>query len=358
MDDWVELESKATDVIARLIRPLIDTHLSVVFYDLTTIEASGESEVKDDLRAHGRSKRDRIERQLASGLVQTAEGLPIANEIFEGNVAEVSTLRLMVEGVLERFDIKRVVLVADRGLLLMDNLEALGKIRLPSDCPLKFVPAVPARRDRIRTLEDEATRWVPKLDAQHQDSHSHGRKLSCSGAKARLVHAVAEAHRGSILQLDLRSHLLTWDIHRAALKRHETLDGKLVLLTNTPDLSADEVVECFMSQADIERGFRVLKSEIGISPLFHRSPDRIRLHACICFLALVLHRVVRMRVRLRVRMRVRLRKADAGLSSASSLGVLHQIQRHRISLNDTRVVRGLCASMTSRRASQRVNNRA
>jgi len=117
MDDWVELESKATDVIARLMRPLIDTDLSVVFYDVTTIEASGESEVKDDIRAHGRSKRDRIERQFALGLVQTAEGLPIAYEVFKGNVAEVSTLLPMVERVLERFDIKRVVLVADRGLL-------------------------------------------------------------------------------------------------------------------------------------------------------------------------------------------------------------------------------------------------
>jgi transposase len=115
------------------------------------------------------------------------------------------------------------------------------------------------------------------------------------------------------------------------LKRHETLDGKLVLLTNVPDLSADEIVERYKSLADIERGFRVLKSEIEIGPVFHRWPDRIRAHAGICFLALVLHRVMRMR----------LRKADAGLSTASSLGVLRQIQHHRISLNGTRVVRGL-----------------
>ena len=384
MDDWVELESKATDVIARLMRPLIDTDLSVVFYDVTTIEASGESEVKDDIRAHGRSKRDRIERQFALGLVQTAEGLPIAYEVFKGNVAEVSTLLPMVERVLERFDIKRVVLVADRGLLSMDNLEALGKIRLPSDCPLEFVLAVPARRyaefapiietmgagleadwvredrwasgpdrpslrlvvshneeaareltsqrrDRIRTLEEEAQRWASKLDAQDEGGRSRGRKLSDSGAKARFFHAVADAHLSSILQVDLKSDLFTWDINQAVLKRYETLDGKLVLLTNVPDLSADEIVERYKSLADIERGFRVLKSEIEIGPVFHRLPDRIRAHAGICFLALVLHRVMRMR----------LRKADAGLSPASSLGVLRQIQHHRISLNGTRVVRGL-----------------
>jgi len=160
---------------------------------------------------------------------------------------------------------------------------------------------------------------------------ARARKLSDSGAKARFFHAVADAHLSSILQVDLKSDLFTWDINQAVLKRYETLDGKLVLLTNVPDLSADEIVERYKSLADIERGFRVLKSEIEIGPVFHRLPDRIRAHAGICFLALVLHRVMRMR----------LRKADAGLSPASSLGVLRQIQHHRISLNGTRVVRGL-----------------
>jgi hypothetical protein len=187
------------------------------------------------------------------------------------------------------------------------------------------------RRDRIRTLEEEAQRWASKLDAQDEGGRSRGRKLSDSGAKARFFHAVADAHLSSILQVDLKSDLFTWDINQAVLKRYETLDGKLVLLTNVPDLSADEIVERYKSLADIERGFRVLKSEIEIGPVFHRLPDRIRAHAGICFLALVLHRVMRMR----------LRKADAGLSPASSLGVLRQIQHHRISLNGTRVVRGL-----------------
>jgi hypothetical protein len=171
----------------------------------------------------------------------------------------------MVERVLERFDIKRVVLVADRGLLPMDNLEALAKIRLPSDCPLEFVLAVPARRyaefaplietmgagleadwvredrwpsgpdlpslrlvvshnetaareltsqrrDRIRMLEEQAQRWASKLDAQDEGGRSRGRKLSDSGAKARFFHAVADAHLSSILQVDLKSDLCSLGI--------------------------------------------------------------------------------------------------------------------------------------------------
>jgi hypothetical protein len=398
MDDWVDLEPKVTDVIARLMRPLFDTELSVVFYDVTTIEVSGEAVLDDDLRVHGRSKNDLIERQFALGLVQTAEGLPIAYEVFKGNVSEVKTLLPMVERVLERFDIRRVVLVADRGPLSIDNLQSLLDIELPGDRKLEFILAVPARRyakfapivesmqsdrvtgdwvaesawspgagddsdgnddvrlkpdapplrmvvshnqiaademtakrrERIRALEDEGQLWAGKLDAQEGGRRSRGRKLSDSGA-TRFYHAVAEAHLTSVIQVDLKSDLFTWTINEEALKRHETLDGKLILLTNVADLSSAEIVDRYKSLADIERGFRVLKSEIEIGPVYHRLPERIRAHAGICFLALVLHRVMRMR----------LRTAESELSPGSSLEMLRRIQHHRINLNGTRIVRGL-----------------
>jgi transposase len=69
------------------------------------------------------------------------------------------------------------------------------------------------------------------------------------------------------------------------------MDGKLLLVTNTQDLRPDEVVKRYKSLADIERGFRVLKSEIEIGPIYHRLPNRIHAHAVICFMALILYRV-------------------------------------------------------------------
>jgi hypothetical protein len=68
-------------------------------------------------------------------------------------------------------------------------------------------------------------------------------------------------------------------------------------LTNLPDLAPAEAVTRYRALADIERGFRVLKSDIEIAPVHHRLPDRIRAHALICFLALVLTRVMRMRLK-------------------------------------------------------------
>lgn len=59
----------------------------------------------------------------------------------------------------------------------------------------------------------------------------------------------------------------------------QIMDGKLVLLPNVQDMSAVNVVRRYKSLADIERGFKVLKSEIEIAPVFHRFPERIKVHA-------------------------------------------------------------------------------
>jgi len=71
------------------------------------------------------------------------------------------------------------------------------------------------------------------------------------------------------------------------------MDGKLMLVTNVKDLSPHDIVGRFKAAADIERGFRVLTSQLEIAPIAHRIPDRIRAHASLCFMALILSRVMR-----------------------------------------------------------------
>jgi hypothetical protein len=124
---------------------LIDQELSIVFYDLTTIRTEGSTELSGEVRRFGLSKDGGIVRQVMLGVVQTAEGLPIHHEVFAGNSGETTTLVPTIEKVLARYPIKRVVLVADRGLLSLDNLEAIRAIRVGGQ-PLEFILAVPARR--------------------------------------------------------------------------------------------------------------------------------------------------------------------------------------------------------------------
>ena len=85
------------------------------------------------------------------------------------------------------------------------------------------------------------------------------------------------------------------------------------------------------SLADIERGFRVLKSDIEIAPVFHRQPDRIRAHALICFLALVLHRVLRMQ----------LKDAKSAHSPQRALEIARRIQFHQVTLAGQQTASGI-----------------
>ena len=385
MDALMEHRDAVDRVLAGLLRPLIDQDLSVVFYDLTTIRAEGSSSQEGDVRQFGMAKEGVIARQFLLGVVQTAEGLPIYHEVFDGNIAETRTLLPTLSTVLKRFpSVRRLILVADRGLLSLDNLASLQAIRLANGSPLEFILAVPGRRYsefvetlkafhenacqgateevvtehgwqglrlvvahdpvtaaeqtarrnvRINALMDQADAWADKLDAQDLGDNGRGRPLSDRGATARLYHAVAEAHLSRIIKVDLKSPVLRYHIDRKARRLAELTDGKLLLVTNNTDLSPPAVVERYKALADIQRGFRVLKSEIEIGPVYHRLPERIRAHAQICFMALILHRVMRMR----------LRAAETGLSPERALEQLTRIQHHRIRIAQGDPVTGVSA---------------
>jgi transposase len=382
MDALEEHQEEVERVMSGLLRPLLDQDLAVVFYDMTTIRAEGLSQQDGDVRQFGMSKEGIIARQFMLGVIQTAEGIPLYHEVFDGNTAEVTTLKPTLEKVIQRFPVKRVIAVADRGLLSTDNLAELQAITLPSGEPLEFILAVPGRRygdfvdilspfhqascvnaeqevvgeaswnelrliiahkpetaketgskrdALIASLEQQALVWTGKLDAQDTGKKMRGRKLSDGGARARFYREVCEAHLASIIKVDLKSELFSYSIDEHALTHARLMDGKLLLVSNVKDLSPIEVIRRYKSLADIERGFRVLKSEIEIGPVYHRLPTRIRAHACICFMALTLYRV----------MRQRLHASQSGLSPERALAQLQRIQHHRVTLNGTQAVSGI-----------------
>jgi transposase len=103
------------------------------------IRAAGLSDQTGDVRHFGISKEGAIARQLMLGVVQTADGLPLYHEVFDGNTAEVGTLKPVLEKIVQRFPVKRVIAVADRGLLSTDKLAELQAIKLPGGGALEFI---------------------------------------------------------------------------------------------------------------------------------------------------------------------------------------------------------------------------
>jgi hypothetical protein len=200
------------DRLALLMRPLIDQELSVVFYDLTTVRIHGEHQLDQDVRVLGASKEGGVARQFMLSLVHTAEGLPIAHEVHPGNTAEAATLLPMVRKLLARWPLKRVVLVADRGLLNLNNLRELDALRaeLVADgrgVSLEYVLAVPAARygevkDELQALHqanDSTQPWVSEMTWQHDAKSDKATKaVKAAGTVDESDDATAEAPDGAL----------------------------------------------------------------------------------------------------------------------------------------------------------------
>jgi transposase len=296
--------------------------------------------------------------------------------VFEGNVYEAATLEGMVLRLLTRFPtLTRIVLVADRGLLNLDNLAMLETLQTPAGTALEYILAVPARRyseytelcatvereragageecesvheredaegrrvivahdpaqaaiacrhrdEKIAEIEALAERLVARLDAQDAGKPKRGRRSSDEGVFAQVRTAVQEAGLGRVIHTDVDDGRFLYLVDDKALAKARLFDGKLILVSNVRDLNAEQLVQRYKSLADIERGFRVLKSEIEIAPVYHRLPERIRAHAFICFLALVLHRL----------MRLRLKQAGSSLSPGRAIELAQRIHYHRLTL--------------------------
>ena len=377
MDALMSCKDPLERRLAATLLPQFSDDLEVVFYDITTIRVQGDSERDDDLRQYGYSKEGGTGLQYAVGVVQTAEGVPITHEVFAGNVSEAKTLCGIVERLSQRFALKRLVVIADRGMLSLDNLDTLEALTLPGGQTLEYIVAVPARRCTeltaplrelharlVRdsrqtnqeciaeiTLEDQrrlvvahdpqrarqqrrhrsqqlrevftlAEALEANLNGQDRGQGGRGRKLTDHGAKLQLHQAVVERRLSALIDVDQNAQLFNWGWNQAAFRQAWQRDGKLVLITNVSDYDAAQVVQRYKALADIERGFRVLKSDLDIAPVYHRLPDRIRAHTFVCFLALVLQRVIRHRL---------YQHRVAG-SPHALLEQLKAIQRHEVRL--------------------------
>lgn len=395
MDVLLEHKEEIENQLVGTLLPLFDTEMEVVFYDITTVSVEGEAEVTDDVREHGKSKAfDGVERQFAVGVVQTADGFPVTHEVFEGNISETTTVQDTVRSLAERFPIRRLVFVADRAMVSMDNLSELEGIELPDGRRVEYILAVPARRYRKMTedlpelhrrLMEEtkstgkeavaeaevdgrrlvvahsptiarrarrmrakrvvkalavARKLAGKLTDQAVGVRRRGRRLTDDGAKISFGQRLSELKLTRLIKIDTEDDIFLWSWDVEELKRDLELDGKLVLISNVRDLAADELVARYKDLADIERGFRIMKNQLDIAPVFHRLPDRIRAHTFICFLALVIQRALRHR----------LHRSALDMSPEELLYRLRTVQHHSVRLAAGKELEGVSAISPEQRS--------
>ena len=313
----------------RIERALAKRHLSegsLVLYDLTSTYFEGR---KCPLACYGKSRDERSGNlQIVFGLLTNAAGCPVAVEVFEGNTGDPATVAAQVSKLRERFGLKRLVLVGDRGMLtaarVREDLQPLTGIDWITALKSVDVQKLVSERALQLSLFDEqdlaeithpdypGERLIACYNPLLADERKRKRQELLAATEKKLDKLVAATQRtrqplrgekkialkvgkvlgrskvGKHFQLHIDEDRFTWERDQANIDREAALDGVYVIRTSLPPetSSSEETVRHYKSLATVERAFRSLKSvDLKVRPIHHRSPERVRAHVFLCMLA-------------------------------------------------------------------------
>jgi transposase len=348
MDLLVEADTqgRVQEAVFFAVAHLLNLEVDVLFFDTTSTYFERDTEDDDEpegdggggegFRRYGKSKDHRDDLpQIVIGLAVTREGIPVRCWCWPGNTQD-QTVLAEVKDDLRAWKLGRVITVVDRGFSSADNLAYLRRagghyiagMRMRDgntliDQALSRQGRYQQIRDNLRVKEvrvdgtdqrfvichnpDQAERdkagrddAIARIEAEldrirMQRQRDRTRQLSDKArGKAEAAHVRAECALrdhptlGRWLRQQRNGRLV---IDRAKVTAEARLDGKYLLATSDPDLSAEDVALGYKNLLEAERGFRDLKSQLLLRPVFHRLEHRIRAHVLLCWLALLLTRV-------------------------------------------------------------------
>ncbi|EQB73973.1 MAG: transposase IS4 family protein [Ferroplasma sp. Type II] len=310
--DSIELE------IFQALKP--DT--SVVHYDLTSSYFEGREDNDLVLFGYSRDKK-RGKEQIVIGLVM-ADGIPIYHEVWKGNTVDPKTLESTISALKEKFQIKNMILIADRAFGRSKSLDLLDQnqyitaayrwdkpyrnILMETDFSDGYVMdgliIKKVTIDVNDVLKDDSTEEQRKLAEKRRYIAVYNKKREELDLKDLndKIDTVKKKISDITDQKELKKSLgklkslVKFTENNTALneKRIEILKklaGRFLIVTNT-DLNEDEVVSAYKEQWEIERSFRTIKSFLEIRPVYHRKSERVRAHVFVCVLSLLLSRIM------------------------------------------------------------------
>lgn len=276
--------------------------VAVIFYDLTTLYFETESE--DDLRRVGYSKDGKWRKpQVMLGLLVAANGYPIGYDIFAGNTFEGHTLIPAIKRLEKKFNLKRPVVVADAGLLNQTNLSNLAEGGYSYILGARIKNEPREIKDQIisANLTDQQTTEIQRADQARliigystkrakKDVHNRKRglrRLEKNLRSGKLTKAQIN-NRGYNKYLKLTGKVeVTIDYQK--FKTDHRWDGLKGYVTNS-SLSARRVIQSYNQLWQIEKAFRISKTDLKVRPVYHRLERRIKAHICVAFTAYTVYK--------------------------------------------------------------------
>jgi transposase len=300
----------------------MDDTITVTFYDVTTIYFESESE--DDLRRIGFSKEGKLARpQIQLGLFTTLEGYPLSYEVYEGNKYEGHTLVDILAKFQTRFQLKnKPIVVADRGMLTNANLAFLENNNYKYILAYKIKNISNELREKITSLpfiDDGVTHTIEydkeiiyndengikqSINVHHRLILTYSTKRAKKDKRARekALQKLEKKLSQNITKKDLKlSHYakyldidekctIGYKLNPDKVKQDEKLDGIKGYVTNDFTLTPDKVIQHYQNQYEVERAFRISKTDLRIRPIYHRLETRIKAHILISFVSYAIYK--------------------------------------------------------------------
>ncbi len=321
--DWLlKRQEKIEDKLAK--RHLAENTL--ILYDVTSTYFEGRT-CPLARRGHNRDKK-KGKLQIVFGLLCDIEGRPIAVEVFEGNVGDPKTLAAQIKKIRERFGLKRVVLVGDRGLITeariredlgpIEGLDWISALRAPAIKKLIEVGLIERSffddKDlgEISSPDYSGQRLVVCRNPLLAQERAHKRQELLRATEKELqkiVDATKRARRplkgkaeigirvgkvinrfkvGKHFRIEINKDSFHYERKQEQIEREAALDGIYVIRTTVPAeiLDADKTVGAYKGLSRAERAFRSMKTvDLKVRPIYHNLEDRVRAHVFLCMLA-------------------------------------------------------------------------
>ena len=372
LDQLLERKSDIERALYLTLRDLFSLRVDMVFYDLTStyFEGSGPPE----MGAHGHSRDGKPRNpQVLVGLVMV-DGWPIAHHVFRGNWRDAKTVPEVLSDLEQRFGLKRVVFVGDRGMVTSHNLDLVrehghgyivGRNRRRSGEVFDYIqsatgpwiecPVGITAREKLtppKTLVQEVASQQPGVRVfvvHSEERHAFERsqrakamervrtrleKLARRVAKGRLK--AAEKIGAAAARVLARNHghryydwayedgVFRFFEHPVHFTREQAYEGKYVIQTEEPNLSAVDAVRLYKELSEVERAFADLKDVLELRPIYHQIDSRVQAHIYVAALAFLLHRAIEKK----------LKAARLDLSATEALTALKSVRVVDINLGD------------------------
>ncbi|MDD3320081.1 MAG: IS1634 family transposase [Paludibacter sp.] len=281
---------------------VLDGKISVVFYDMTTLYFEAEDE--DDLRKTGFSKDGKHSNpQIYLGLLVGTGGYAIGYDIYEGNIFEGHTLIPFLEKISAKFNLDKPIVVADAGLLSTENIKALeakqyeyilgARIKNePDKIKKQIFQHELSNGQTICINKSETTRLIVAFSNKRATKDQHNRKRGLQRLEKQI--RAGKLTKSNINNRGYNKYLkmdgeISIQIDYEKFNTDAIWDGLKGYVTNTK-LTNDEVIENYKSLWNIERAFRMSKTDLRIRPIYHRLKSRIEAHICISFTAYCIYK--------------------------------------------------------------------